>query len=477
MTAFHDRPMPAEHILQAVRSQAYERLTPAKAATTHLSLVPRVYPAGHRLSLVDRTITVQTDSVLVFVDDMPGANYGHPCRYQFHSPLTGQLLQEEHALFPPSVAEPGIMVEDFHAPLRVKYSRPVVFGQGGWQRRPWPWILQDDNRYALLFTSQISNRRHVEDLEFAYRTLRHRCGFRADHIYVLCYDGTIAATDASAAQMATWVGDNTPYEMVVSGAATKQNLQTALTDLSNRMNSSSLLFVHTNNHGSPSGLCVDNSSVVTPSEWGTMLFGMKQFGTLVVTMEQCYSGAFAQPTLNHSRATETSFASAVPADKVSAGDAHFDPWARVWFESVSGETAYGAALPANPDSNHNYRVSVKEAFNYSAANDPATIDDPQYADAPVGCGASIYLTKQPSLSDILRALTDRLVQIDRWVGPNPPDPGPDWADELVGIYAQVDAVARRFETRHAPVVRQDVHTAGHVEDATVLFPTAGAAHR
>jgi hypothetical protein len=476
MTAFHDRSMPAEHILLNVRSQAYERLTPARAATTHLSLVHRVFPAGHRLSLVDRTITVQSDSILVFVDEMPGANYGHPCRYQFHSPLTGQLLQEEHAQFPPSVAEPGIMVEDFHAPLRIKYSRPVVFGSGSWQRRPWPW-LEDDNRYALLFTSQISNRRHVEDLEFAYRTLRHRCGFRADHIYVLCYDGTIAATDATAADMATWVGDNTPYEMVVSAAATKQNLQTALTNISNRMNSNSMLFVHTNNHGSPSGLCVDNSSVVTPSEWGTMLSGMKQFGTLVVTMEQCFSGAFAQPTLNYSRAVQTSFASAVPADKVSAGDAHFDPWARVWFESVCGETAYGAALPANPDTNNNHRVSVREAFNYSAVHDPATIDDPQYADLPAGCGASIYLTKQPSLLDILRALSDRLVQIDQWVGPNPPDPAPDWADELVSIYAQVDAVARRFETRPTPAVRQEVHLAEHVEDATAMFPSAGVAYR
>jgi hypothetical protein len=474
MTAFHDRPLPAEHILQTVRSQAYDRLTPARAATTHLSLVRKVYPAGQRLSLVDRTITVQADSVLVFVDEMPGANYGHPCRYQFHSPVTGQLLQEEAAQFPPSVAEPGILVEDFHAPLRVKYSRPVVFGQSGWQRAPWPWLLGDDNRYALLFTSQISNQRHVEDLEFAYRTLRHRCGFRADHIWVLCYDGTIASVDGP---IGNWVGDNTPYEMVVSAAATKQNLQNALTDISNRMNSNSMLFVHTNNHGSPSGLCVDNSSVVTPSEWGTMLSGMNPFGTLVVTMEQCFSGAFAQPTLNHSRAVQTSFASAVPADKVSAGDAHFDPWARVWFESVSGQTAYGAALPADPDTNHNHRVSVKEAFNYSAANDPATIDDPQYADAPLGCGAFIYLTRPPSILDILRALIDRLAQIDQWVGPNPPDPAPDWVDDLIGIYAQVDAVARRFETRSAPMVRPEMHPAGHVEDATILFPTAGAAYR
>src|SRR5262245_28060053 len=398
MTSFSDRPMPPDHIMQLVRSRAFERLAPSKAATTHLSLVPRIFPAGHRLSLVDTTIIVGSDSLLVFVDEMPTANFGHPCRYQFYSPVSGQLVQEEEAQFPPSVAEPGILVEDFHAPLRVKYSRPVVFGGAAWKQAPWPWLVNDDNRYALLYTSQISNRRHVEDLEFAWRTLRYRFGFPANHIYVLCYNGTIGAVDATAADTATWVGDDTPYEMVVHAAATKQNLQTTLTAISNRMNSDSLLFVHTNNHGSSSGLCVDNTSVVTPSEWGNMLAGMTQFGTLVVTMEQCFSGAFAQPTLDNTRAARTSFASAVPADKVSAGDAHFDPWARVWFESVNGATAYGAALPADPDTNHNHRVSVREAFNYSAAHDPATAtyDDPQYADAPAGCGVSIYLTKPPS---------------------------------------------------------------------------------
>jgi hypothetical protein len=477
MTSFNDRPIPAEQILQVVRSQAFERLTQSQAATTHLSLVPRIFPAGHRLSLVESAITVRSDSLLVFVDEMPGANFAHPCRYQFYSPVTGQLVQEESAQFPPSIAEPGLLVEDFHAPLRVKYSRPVVFSKAGWRPAPWPWLADDDNRFALLFTSQISYRRHVEDVEFAWRTLRHRFNFPADHIYVLCYNGSIGAVDASAAEMATWVGDGTPYEMSVHAAATKLNLQAALTAISNRMNGDSLLFVHTNNHGSPSGLCVDNSSVLAPSEWASMLAGMQPFGTLVVTMEQCFSGAFAQPTLDNSRAARTSFASAVPADKTSAGDAHFDPWARAWIESVNGATAYGAPLSSNPDTDHNYRVSVKEAFDYSVSNDPAPSDDPQYADSPAGCGHAIYLAKSPSLVDILRALNDLLIQIDRSAGPNPPDPGPDWADELLGIFERLDAVARRAGAHPSPMAKQTVHTAGNVEDATVLFPTAGAAHR
>jgi hypothetical protein len=480
MTAFHDRAVPPDHLLTRVRNEAFARLSPAQAANTHLSLVPRVYPAGHRLTLVDTTLTVEQDSILIFVDEMPGANFGHPCRYQFHSVSTGKLVQEEQALFPPVVAEPDVLVEEFHAPLRTKYARPVVYGAVDWAKaKPFPWLLDDDNRFALLFTSQISNRRHVEDIEFAWRILRHRFGFPADHIYVLCYNGTIAATDATTTQLATWVGDNTPYEMQVHASATKANLESTFTAIGQRMNSESLLFVHTNNHGSPNGLCVDNSSVVTPSEWGTMLDGLPSFGSLVVTMEQCFSGAFLQPTLDNSPAARTSFASAVPADKVSAGDSHFDPWARAWFESVNGATAYGAGLVADPDVNHNGRVSVREAFTYSKANDPASIDDPQYGDSPAGCGSAVYLAKPPTLPDIVRALVSRLVAVQGTIGPNPPDPGPEWIGELLANYIQLDSLATRAELEYGTVgvpVPEPV-AVDPVEDATVLFPSAGAVAR
>jgi hypothetical protein len=310
---------------------------------------------------------------------------------------------------------------------------PVIYGRVDWTKLRLPW-LRDDNRYALLFTSQISNRRHVEDLEFAYRTLVHRFGFPKSHITVLCFDGTIGSTDYSGSDMATWVGDGTAYQMAVSNSATKAHLQAAITDLSNRMDSDSLLFVHTNNHGATTGLCIDNSTVLTPSEWGTMLHGMKPFGKLVVTMEQCYSGAFSQPTLDNSQASQTSFASAVPANKVSAGNAHFDPWAQAWFESVNGATVYGSSLSHNPDTDSNGKVSVREAFNYSDAYDTdTTYDDPQYADKPAGCGYGIYLAKPPSLWDIIAEITKRYVEIAELIEKHPPlpDPAPDWAAELM----------------------------------------------
>jgi len=439
--------VPSKKLLEAVRAEAFATLTPRTAASTHLGLVRRIYQKDHVLRLVDREIRVPADSILVFEDQVPGANFAHPCRYLFHSSTNGQLVHVEDASFPPQVADPQTDVENFHAPLNKVPPGPAVYGAVDWSKIPLhPWLL-DDNRYALLWTSQITFRRHVEDVEFAYRVLRHRLGFPAQNIYVLCYDGSIGATDATAAEMATWVGDGTAYQMDVTSSATKANLQSTLMTISGRMNGESLLFVHTNNHGAEAGLCVDNSTVVTPAEWGTMLDGMAPFGTFVVTMEQCFSGAFLQPTLDHSKASRTSFASAVPADKYSYGEYHFDGWARAWLEAVNAATVYGATLMHQPDTNGNGRVSVREAFDYSDAYDAELpLDDPQYGDEPVGCGANIYLTKPPSLVDIIKAITAKYVAIDKTVIKHPiPDPPPEWASELLASLSTAEALADRLD--------------------------------
>jgi len=456
-------------ILDRARSQAYATLTPQTAAIHHLGVVPHVLRKGETLKLVDRKIKVPEDSVLVFEDQMPGANFGHPCRYLFHSAKDGSLVHTEEAMFPPEVADVALLPAYFHEPLAQPQFRPNIYAKFDWSKvTRYPWLV-DDNRFALLWTSQISNRRHVEDTELAYRILRHKFGFPASKIFVLCYNGTIDSTDFHGTDMATWVGDGTAYQMQVTGSATKANLQSTLTTISNRMNADSLLFVHTNNHGSPSGLCVDNSSVVTPAEWSTMLDGMKSFGTLVVTMEQCYSGAFMQPTLDHSKASRTSFASAVPADKVSAGDSHFDQWARTWFEAVNGATAYGASLAHNPDANADGRVSVKEAFTYSDTYEYANpYDDPQYADTPTGCGSHIYLTKAPSLSDILREILARYRLVESQIIKHPiPDPPPEWSVKLLESLELADALARRFAAveGHTAAVLMDESSKGVAEGA------------
>jgi hypothetical protein len=448
----------SEAVLDKIKESSFHSVNPALLGRTHLSIDPVAYSAGEQLHLVDRVLTVRQDAALAFIDEVPGANWGHPCVYQFHDLASGDMVQEERAYFPPDLADRARKLTDFHAPLGYREMRaPTLYTKYDWRKilgvpKLKPIAFQD--RYAILFTSQISNQRHVEDCEFMWRTLVDVFGFAEDHIQVLCYDGTIGAVDQAAGGIGNYVGDNTPFRMNVTASATTANLQAAFDSVGAKLKWNDLLFIHTNNHGATSGLCVDNSTVVTPDEWGTMLSGLPKFGALVVMMEQCFSGAFSTPTTTKSTAAKTVFSSAAPADEVSWGDWHFDPYARLWIESVNGATAYGAGLPGEPDGNHNGRVSMKEAFDYAKAQDN-TGDHPQYADSPAGCGSSVYLGGA-SLEDLLKGILERLKHYELrpwppipWPGPGP-DPGPERfldrtaavARELAGLAKAVTSIVR-----------------------------------
>lgn len=374
----------------SIKKDALGAISAEQSRTARFSISPHAYAAGHVFKLVDKQITLRQAAALVFVDLKPQANWGHPCQYRFHDPQTGKLLYEEDALFPPDLTG-RTTLETFHEP-------PITF-QWRYRTVPWPWVppipwkyygpfLPLQERYAILWTSQISNMRHVEDLEFLWRTLVNVYHFDPAKIYVLCYDGTVGATDASN-PVGNWAGNNTPYQMNVRYSATVANLQTVFNTLAKALDPSDLLFIHTNNHGAPTGFCVDESSVVTPTQFGTMLAGLPAFETLAVTMEQCFSGAFQAPVIQQSTAKNTVFASAVDANKESDGAAHFDPWALALIEALYGALPSGGALPSHPAGGT--PVSLKAACDWAKANDTGSDDDPQYADKPAGCGSNIAL--------------------------------------------------------------------------------------
>jgi hypothetical protein len=383
---------------------ALSSLPPALVGKANLSISPVVFPAQHVFNLVDTKLVVKQDAALVFVDLKPQANWGHPCTYQFYDPNTGALLYSENALFPPNLAG--------DTPLQV-FHQPIVMGAPTAHRLDDVAKLVDalppnyalplvsdaaQQRYAILWTSQISDLRHVEDLEFFWRALVNVYGFSASNIYVLCYNGTIGAVNVTGA-VGNWAGNNTPYQMKVFASATTANMQMVFNDLAAKLKPKDLLVIHTNNHGAPSGLCVDNSTVITPTQFGTMLSGLPAFRDLIVTMEQCYSGAFQSPVLAKSTAVNTVFASAVDANTESDGAAHFDPWALALVESLVSATPAGASLPSKPNPNLDGLVPIKAACDWAKANDTGPDDDPQYGDKPAGCGSWMTLGVDPPLPD------------------------------------------------------------------------------
>ena len=103
-------------------------------------------------------------------------------------------------------------------------------------------------------------------------------------------------------------------------------------------------------------------------------------------------------------------------------------------------------LGAQPRCQFERKGQRQGAFNYSDAYQYANpYDDPQYGDSPIGCGTQIYLTKAPTLADIIRAILSRYLLVDSHIVRHPiPDPPPDWSAKLLESLDVADALAQRF---------------------------------
>src|SRR6266542_7041473 len=107
-------PEPTQDLpLDVIRSQARIHLARRGDAGTNLYVHGAVYRAGEVIQPRRADIVVPRDSVIVFADDEPTKNWGHRCRYLFHDPKTGELIQELPALLPPTF-DFGARFELFH---------------------------------------------------------------------------------------------------------------------------------------------------------------------------------------------------------------------------------------------------------------------------------------------------------------------------------------------------------------------------
>jgi hypothetical protein len=377
-----------EKIIDRIRNHALRHITERQQTSTNLSLDSRIYKAGDTIGPKFQGIRAEGPTVIVFADDKPLANFGHPCRYLLYHPETGEFLKEVPARFPPSLVQSANRLTLFLEP--VTFRNPIPY----WYFPPiyrCPRLRPVGNRYAILY-SGLTQGRHLNDMEFAYRTLVDVYGFSAANIYVLNYDGTLKVWDIT---LGKWPGNNTPYTIQVTGKGTRAAFQAAFSDLSSKIQSDDLLFIHTNNHGdydtnvNDSFLCAWVNDVTNPapntdgdftyyyaSQFATDLAVLPAYRALVVLMEQCNSGGFNTPILNSSTAASTSVSSAATSSLESSGtsDGNWDVFAKEWIAAVNGANPDGSALASNPDTNHDGVVDTQEAYNYAVSQD--NVDTP-----------------------------------------------------------------------------------------------------
>jgi hypothetical protein len=435
-----------DHLLEKIRAHAYRHITERRQTNTNLSLVNRIYKPGEHIGPRHQGIFVDRPTAVVFADDEPLANFGHDCRYLLYNPEDGEFIGEVAARFPPDVRSTHDRLTPFFSP--VVFNKPIPY-------RYWPPIYRcprlwpEGTRYAILY-SGLTQARHLNDMEFAYRTLIDVYGFKAENVYVLNYDGTRKVWDKT---LGNWPGNNTAYTIKVTGQGTRAGFQAVYAELAGKMGPEDLLFIHTNNHGdfdsgaNQSFLCgwVNDQTNPPPNsdgdftyyyanEFAADLAVLPAYRALVVMMEQCNSGGFNTPIMGWSTAGATSVSSAATAAVSSWGssDGNWDVFAYEWMAAMNGAYPDGSALSSHPDVNHDGVVDTQEAYNYAVAND--SYDTPQFNAS--GNGAALTLDQiyefywfwcwvlwpvfEPIYWELLPAITFP-------PQPNPPDPAPYYA--------------------------------------------------
>lgn len=369
--------------LERIQDDARLRLAFERQEPSNLYIETEVLRRGHTIEAQHQKIEIERDTVVVFADDVPLANWGHECRYLLYEPENGELYKTVEAQFPPSLTEEPESFKLFHEP--VKWAKPDILWPVArpWWR--WPWRLNGE-AYAILY-SGASNNRHTNDLEFLYRVLVNDYGWSEKNIYVLNYNGSIDYSGGPH-PVGTWPGDSTAYQMTVNASGTKSEFENVIDELKGRLEPQDRLLIHTNNHGgrdSDSYLCTYSGPNYYPDDFAAKVGELPSFGCLIVMMEQCYAGGFNQRIINNSPASNTSVASAAIATQTSIGGANFDPFARDWISAMHKAKPDGSVLSSNPDTSGDGRVSSKEAYNYAnLVHDPW--DTPNYSESSTAGG-------------------------------------------------------------------------------------------
>ena len=421
-------------IKERIKQDAIARAREQKIEqTANLHFFTEALEVGQKLRAGPIETEIKVKTALVLVDLMPNYNWAHPAKIMLYDAENGQLYRTLETRFPPTVME--------NQPSKVEaISKPVKMIDTQKDRivKVIPRVIPKISlvkRFAILFSGN-SNNRHLNDLEFLYRTLIDSYCFEAEDIFTLNYNGTLSYQGASN-PVGNWPGDNTPYRLSghINGSGTREAMEATLDQIAAKIKSSDMLFIHTNDHGAGPGDGVDDYCLNAYSSGGWSpyyvndfvgkLKALPKFDKLMVMMEQCRSGGFVTPIIDNSPANWTHVCAAVQASNYSLGGINFDPFAEDWIAAMTGHYQGDAALTQSANTNGDDRISAIEAFNYANAVHHWG-DTPTSADKPKDYGAFMFLGLPKNDPIIIKRIpSEQVIQLIR-------KPIPELKKEITG---------------------------------------------
>jgi hypothetical protein len=387
---------------QDIIDDAVGALTPKQRTTTDLYLDLAPYEKGAIIGPQVQGVQAKQRCLIVFVDEDPRANFGHACRYRFYDVRSHRRLGEERARFPPY--RPGrkagtfVRIHDHLMIIQPAAKKHLAKKQAG------------RKRYAILFSGS-SERRHLNQLEYAYRMLTLRYCFKQQHIFVLYYDGTINFVEPETAT--NWpqeLYDSSqpadPYQLKnkISGRGDRAGFQAACAQIAAVLKPRDLVFIQASGHGDADPNRQPESFLLQPNglayyvdEFCQDLTALGRHDSLLIMMEQCCSAGFIPPLI---AAKATFNASRLSIACASKDVSHpttsglFNCFGAGWIASHLDYDPDGVPTPSSVDQDTSGFIEALEAYDYAAPRAMAQSDQPAQLDDPnigTGSGALIRL--------------------------------------------------------------------------------------
>ncbi len=340
-------------------------------------------------------LTVPERQWFVFIDDYPGANWEHGCRYVLVNPDTGECKVTKGT-------RPPTILKDM-----IRYLGPDPFGGENRRVTTTPLKKNDssskspEHLWAVILSggadSSNNHVRYWNDCSQIYTTLVANYDYLDDHIIVAISDGTNPAVDQSN-------GTNSNPDLDGDGdndtmyACTNANLTTIFTNLANTLTENDTLFIFTTDHGSgqlgvpgqPTSMNLWNGEVIWDYQFADLLEPIV-CREMILTLEPCFSGGFVNDVMNMNSTVPRVISTAANDQEYSwamSPSYTYDTYVFHWTAAVRGADAYGN--PVDADANQDGEITMDEAYQYAVTMDTDN-EHPQYAEWPIGFGQQVTL--------------------------------------------------------------------------------------
>ncbi|MEJ0038768.1 MAG: hypothetical protein WDO68_22280 [Gammaproteobacteria bacterium] len=371
----------AADVARRVRVRAFEGLSPGKRTTSNLYLDRNIVPKGARLGPSFESYVVDRDSVLVFADHAPRANFAHSCSYWLYDASTGEPLRRIAARFPPHPLEGIHLMELFHQPVRPMPRLQPRIATGAGKQRTMMESAGAGRRYAILFAGD-ANPHHLNDMELSLRTLMDTFHFARTDIFILFHDGTDSGSPYRDpdGKLRKWPGSTTEpdFRLKPDKKGSIKDLRIILGGLT--LGTDDLLFMQVEGHGGidylPEGGRAAFISAVPDgptspekyfaSDMGADLQGLHSHASLLALMNQCFAGGFRASVLAGSKASRTFLACACAEDETASTteDEQWNEFSLNWIEAQKQHPVDASQYMPRTDIDLDGNVEASEAYNF-----------------------------------------------------------------------------------------------------------------